>query len=173
MNTAFRPLCVLACAVACALLFSAPARAGLLDNRLAILQPLIDREWVGHYVGSADSSLTHKVHWETILDGKAVKKTKSVPDADFEGHTFFFWDESKGAVAFLSLNNRGRVSWGVLGESQGRVVEHGIHVAEGDTTEYKLSFEVLPDGRLRDVFERMVDGAWREGHIIEYRAQGR
>jgi hypothetical protein len=172
MKTASPTSLGLVCAMAC-ILATSPAHAGFLDHHLSILKPLIDRDWVGHYVGSADSNLTHMIHWEMILDGKAVKKTKSVPDADFVGETFFYWDESKGAVAFLSLNNRGRVSWGVLGESLGRVVEHGIHVVKGDTTEYKISFEVLPDGRLRDVFERMVDGSWRQGHVIEYEAQRR
>lgn len=172
MTTGFPRAAAAVLALACVIAAACPAHARYLDNRLAVLQPLLGQEWIGHYVDSPDSHLTHTVRWENILDGTAVLKTKSVPDANFVSQTYFYWDDRQQVVAFLTLTNRGQVSRGVVGESLGRVVEHGVSMTKGGATEFRLSVEVLPDGRLRDVFERLVDGSWREGHVIVYGPRG-
>lgn len=144
-----------------------------LDSRLKFLAPLVGRDWVGHFVGSADSTLTHRVRWEAILDGRAVKRVKTVPQANFTDEGYYFWDWEHSQVAFVSLSNRGQVTHGTVSADEVRIVCRGKWEDADGQHEFALTLEVLPDGRLRDRYENVIDGKRTPGHLIEYSAEDR
>lgn len=147
------------------------ARGQELDARLEFLAPLINRTWVGHFVGPADSTLTHRVRWEPILDGKAVRRTKLVPEASFADDGYYFWDWEAGQVAFLSVGNRGQVTRGFVVREEGRVVLRGAWRDDRSVHEFALTLEVLPDGKLEDRYYGVANGEWTPGHLIIYSAR--
>ncbi len=57
------------------------------NNHLQTFHKLVDKEWVGHYVDSEDSHYVHRVKFEYILNGQAVKETKIVDELQFEMET--------------------------------------------------------------------------------------
>ena len=156
-----------------AILAVAPSDAGgqELDGRLEFLAPIINRTWVGHFVGSADSTLTHRVRWEPILDGKAVRRTKSVPEAGFADDGYYFWDWEAGQVAFISVGNRGQVTRGFVASEEGRAVLRGAWRDANGIHEFALTLKVLPDGKLEDRYYRVANGEWTQGHLIIYSAK--
>jgi hypothetical protein len=142
-----------------------------LDPRLEFLAPLIGTDWVGHFVGSADSTLTHRVRWEAILDGRAVRRVKTVPQAGFATEGYYFWDWERGQVTFVSVSNRGQVTHGIVSTDEGRIVLRGVWRDGEGPHEFVLTLEVLADGRLRDRYENVIDGKRTPGHLIEYSAE--
>jgi hypothetical protein len=145
-------------------------RGQALDARLEFLAPLIGADWVGHFVGS-DSTLTHRVRWEAIVGGQAVKRAKTVPEAGFATEGYYFWDWERGQVAFISVSNRGQVTRGVVSSDEGRIVLRGSWWDSDGPHEFVLTLEVLPDGRLRDRYENVINGKRTPGHLNEYSAE--
>lgn len=143
-----------------------------LDSRLEFLAPLVDKEWVGHFVGSSDSTLTHNARWTAILDGQAVRRVKTVPQAGFTDEGYYFWDWERGHVAFISVSNRGQVTRGTVSTDAGRIVLRGVWQDGEGPHEFVLTLEVLPDGRLQDRYDNVINGERRPGHLIEYSAKG-
>ena len=144
-----------------------------LDSRLEFLAPLVGLDWVGHFVGSADSTLTHRVRWETILDGRAVKRVKTVPQAGFATEGDYFWDWAQSRVAFVSVSNRGQVTHGTVSTDEGRIVCRGAWENADGRHEFALTLEILPDGRLQDRYYNVMNGERHPGHLIEYAAERR
>lgn len=143
-----------------------------LDARLEFLAPLINRTWIGHFVGSADSTLTHRVRWDAILDGQAVRRTKFVPEVGFADDGYYFWDWETGQVAFLSVGNRGQVTRGFVVSEEGRVVLRGTWRDAHGVHDFALTLEIMPDGRLEDRYYNIANGERTAGHLIVYSAKG-
>ncbi|UCC71378.1 MAG: hypothetical protein JSV86_13400 [Gemmatimonadota bacterium] len=155
------------------LLATAPrAQAQELDANLSFLKPLLGTTWVGRYVPSDEDDVTHVVHWEAILSGKAVRKTKRVPELNFAEENLYYWDWEENAVVFAGVTNRGQVLRGTIYKEEGLIVLRGAWTDDETSHEFALTLEVLPDGRLQDKYYNIVDGAWQQGHLIDYRREG-
>jgi hypothetical protein len=142
-----------------------------LGGRLEFLAPLLDKDWVGRFVGSSDSTLTHHARWTAIMDGRAVKRVKTVPQAGFADEGYYYWDWERGEVAFISVSNRGQVTQGTVSTDEGHIILRGVWRDDEGPHEFVLTLEVLPDGRLQDRYDNVVDGKRTPGHRIEYSAE--
>lgn len=145
---------------------SAPAED--LDESLDFLQPLLNKTWVGGYVDSSDRDLEITMRWEPILGGKAVRRTVDVPALQFSGETYFYWDRNEERVAFLMLNTRGLTSTGTAAQDGRAVTLRGKTYWPDRVMDFRAVVEVLPDGKLKDLFYRMENGEWVEGHHQEF-----
>ena len=147
----------------------APVSSGAeLDEHLLFLEPLIDTNWTGGYVGGDSPDIEIELHFEAILGGKAVKYSREAAAVDFSNETHFFWSPNRGEVLFISLNNRGIVGEGIA-ELQGEsIVLLGTNYWSDGSVEFKtfLSFDVA--GVLKDTFSRKENGEWVQGHHQEF-----
>ena len=141
-----------------------------LSDHLSFLEPLIGYEWTGHYATDADAEFTHVLTWESVLDGQAVRSVKRVDEASFLMETLFYWDPGSSQVVYLSVSNRGQVTRGVA-SSDGDIVELlGSQITPEGEIANRYTFHVNKDGILEDRFYLREGDAWRERHLILYRA---
>jgi len=147
---------------------TALAQAEDLEESLEFLQPLMNKAWVGGYVNSPDQDLEITMRWDSILGGKAVRRTIDVPALHFSGETYFYWDRKEERVAFLTLNTRGITSSGTAAKDGKTVTLRGKTYWPDRVMEFRTVVEVLPDGKLRDLFYRMENGEWIQGHHQEF-----
>lgn len=152
-------------------LLSASSVAGELDERLSFLKPLTGKEWVGGYVGPDAPDIELSLRFDIILDGKSVRYKRDAEAVNFSSVTHFYWDESRGEVRFLSLNNRGIVGEGVVNAENGRIVLHGMSHRKDKTMEFKTTLEIDEEGKLTDTFVPMEGGEWVQGHVQEFVAK--
>ncbi len=138
------------------------------NSHLETFHKLVDKEWVGHYVDSEDSHYVHKVKFEYILNGQAVKETKIVDELQFEMETYYYYDWDKEQISFLSLLNKEMHSIGKV------VIDGSIFTLEGTNffssgrTEFKKKYEITKLGKFYDHFYRKKEDSWIRGHLIEY-----
>ncbi|UCG52809.1 MAG: hypothetical protein JSW58_04450 [Candidatus Latescibacterota bacterium] len=150
------------------------ASAGLgqeLDEHLRMLKRLTGATWVGHFVNSSDSELTHVIRWEPILNGNAIRSTKDVAALDFKMETLYFWDWENETISFLRLTSRGIFSRGTVVLEDDRITLLGTGVTSKGVSEFKQTFEIRSEGTLQDCFYRRDNGQWLQGHLIEYTRQ--
>jgi len=157
-------------AFALILLSVSPVTARELGDNLAILGPFIGETFVGHYSNPEDSHYVHVVTFEPILDGQAVRMSKTVDELSFAMETLYYWDEERQQVAFLSTTNKGQVSRGVVLPDNGRVVLQGESVRQNGNREYKQSYHVSSEGTLEDRFFLKSGDAWQQRHLIVMKA---
>jgi len=144
------------------------AQAGDLEQSLEFLQPLLNKTWVGGYVNSPDSDLEITMRWEPILGGQAVRRTIDVPGLSFSAETYIYWDRKEERVAFLTLNTRGLTSVGTAAKEGETITLRGRTYWPDRVMEFRTVVEVLPDGKLRDLYYHMENGEWVQGHHQEF-----
>ncbi len=157
-------------ALALSVLIPSLSIAAGLDENLHFLQPLMDRDWAGGYVGENAPDIEILLRFEQILDGKAVRYTRKAEAANFEAVTHFYWHPQRGEVLFISLNNRGIVEEGVANLEDGNVILLGISHWQDRTIEFKTTLNIGATGTLTDTLIRKEDGEWVEGHFQEFTA---
>jgi len=145
--------------------------AAELEEHLHFLQPLMSTDWVGGYVGPDAPDIEILLLFEQLLDGKAVRYTRTAEAANFEAVTHFFWNQERSEVLFLNLNNRGIVGEGVAKFEDGAVVLHGKSYWPDRTEEFKTTLSIGATGTLKDTFIRKEDGEWVPGHVQEFAAR--
>ncbi len=150
---------------------ASPVPAADLAEEFASFEPFLNRTWVGHFVDSPDSNLTHILRWESILDGQAIRKIKEVPEVDFSMEALVYIDPESGDLAYLSVNSRGGVAQGTFTVEDGVLVQHGTQRHAAGVIATKYTFAILPDGRLEDLFLHETAGPWRQGHKIHYQVR--
>jgi len=148
---------------------AAPADA--LAAELEFLRPLLGAPRVGSYIDSAPGELEMTVQWEVAHAGHVVRFTKSVPEAGFTSETLYYWDMVDEQVVFVTVCSRGIMSRGEVREEYGSIVLTGTETWADQDIEFRLTFTVLPDGTVRDVYERFEGEKFVPGHVIEYRVQ--
>jgi len=147
--------------------------ADALAPELELLRPLLGPPRVGSYIDSAPGELEMTVQWEPVHDGNAVRFTKTVPEADFSMETLYYWSQLEDRIGFLTISNRGSIARGdVRRDEDGSIVLSGLEASVDHETEFRTTFTVLPDGTVRDVFERFEERRFVRGHVIEYRLHG-
>jgi len=147
---------------------TASAQAEDLEESLGFLQPLLNETWVGGYVNSPDRDLEITMRWESILGGKAVRRTIDVPALHFSGETYFYRDLKEERVAFLMPNAKGITSSGTAVKDGRTVTLRGRTYWPDRVMEFRTVVELLPDDRLTDLFYRMENGEWVQGHHQEF-----
>ena len=153
-------------------LFSCSAsNSAELDEHLRFLEPLIGSKWEGGFVGEDPPNLVISLYFESILEGKAVKYSRTAAAAEFLSEMLFYWSPNRGEVSFINLNSRGIVSEGVVKSQDGDVVLLGeLHWPES-STEFKTVLHIDSTGVLKDTFTRKEDGTWVPGHLQEFVAR--
>jgi len=138
------------------------------NSHLQTFHKLVDKEWVGHYVDSEDSHYVHKVKFEYILNGQAVKETKIVDELQFEMETYYYYDWEKEKILFLSLLNKEMYSVGRVIIDGSIFTLEGANIFNSGRTEFKKKYEITKLGKFYDFFFRKKDDQWIRGHLIEY-----
>ena len=139
------------------------------DKPLDIFGGISGENWEGHFVDSEDSTYTHVISWEHMLDDKAVVETKSVAELNFEMVTYYYFDWEKDQVSFLSLLNKDLSSTGIVYAEKSKITLEGRTFYQGGSYEFRKSLELQKNGTLLEDFFRKKDGKWVQGHLIEYR----
>ena len=145
--------------------------AAELGEHLRILDPLLETDWVGKYVGPDAPDLEISLCFERILNGKAVRYFREAKGADFSSLTHFYWSPDLGELRYLSLNNRGIVEEGVVQSGDGAVILRGRSHWSDTTVETETTLRLETTGVLRDTFMRKKNGEWVRGHVQEFIAK--
>lgn len=138
------------------------------QDPIDIFQKFSGKVWLGHYVDSETSHVNHVLRCSPILEGKAVRIVKKVPELNFMMETLCFWNPGEKTIDYVSLTNRGQLSKGRVSIDEGRVVFVGVSVEAGGNRDYKITMEARGDGSLEDRFFLKRDGQWHQGHLIQY-----
>lgn len=146
------------------------SHAAKLDENLCFLAPLIGGNWVGGYLDEDTAGLKITLRFSPILDGRVVRYTREVPEADYSSVTHIYWDPHIGKVHFLSLNNRGIVGVGSVTISGGEITFHGEEHMPSGSREFKTVLSLSPQDTLRDVFLRREKSGWVVGHVQEFKS---
>ena len=138
------------------------------SDSVSIFDELANKVWVGHYVGSEDSNMVHNIHFSFLLQNKAVKEIKKVPEVNFNMETYYYWDWKEKQISFLSLINKDMISKGTVTQSNGKITLVGQTYFEGGIADFRKTFHINEDGKLIDCFYRKKKTGWVQGHLIEY-----
>lgn len=140
----------------------------------AILEPLINRHWVGE-IRSPDGSRTFKteVNFQAIWDGSVVRYTASIPEIDSFSEGHFFWDRETQKIAVLILSSRDAVERGTVSVEKDVLAIQGTIAFPKQTFDFRNTFEFTADGKMIDRWFQNASGAWQPGHVIEFREQRR
>ena len=158
----------IACFIAFTFVAKAPVHADDTEDPLSIFKPIAGKVWLGHYDDSETSHFNHLMKWTPILEGKAIRARKEVPELDFSMETLFYWDPGEKKIRYVSLTNRGQLSEGVVSREDGAIVMVGMSREAGGNREYKMTVKLLKDGSVEDRFFLKRDGQWHQGHLIKY-----
>ena len=142
-----------------------------LSEHLRFLEPLLDREWVGHYTDEETAHFIHVLRWELVHGGHVVRMTKQVEELGFAVETLYYWDPDSSNVAYVTVTNRGQVSTGTA-VAQGDTIELlGQDLTADGQVAYRYAFYITGDGILEDRFSRRTGDGWEERHLIRYELQ--
>jgi hypothetical protein len=146
-----------------------PAAGQTLSDHLKILEPLVNRHWVGE-MKSPDGSRMFKTDqkFQVVWDGSVVKYTGSIPEIDSFSEGYFYWDLKAQKVAVFILSSRGIVRQGTVSVENGVVTVQGKVVFPERTFDYKNTFEFTPDGKMIDRWFQNAFGPWQPGHVVEF-----
>jgi hypothetical protein len=139
-----------------------------LDDKLAFLEPLLAHDWTGAFVGDDAPDLVIKMHWEAMVDGKAVRYTRIADAVDFHAETFFYVDPQADLVSYFGFDSKGNVTGGTVEARGDSVVITGTSHRPDRTVEYENVFVILPDGRVRDIFTPLNLDPGARGHVQEF-----
>lgn len=127
------------------------------------------KTFVGHYSDQETAFISHKISWETKLEGKLVHMIKTAPEVNFEMEAWFYTDQPDGDNSFLMINNKNSILKGTY------KIEKGILWLEGRVYEdnkiiqvFRQSFKVNEQGKLVDKFYRLKNEEFIMGHEILY-----
>lgn len=139
------------------------------NTSLQFFEPYCDKSWTGNYINSEDSAYVHLIRWEYFLDSKFVKETKTVPELGFKMETMYYFDWGENQLSFLSLLNKEMNSKGKVWIEGSKIILEGINYFNGGSGEFKKSFEITEDSKVKDEFFRKNGDSWVKGHLIEYK----
>ena len=140
-----------------------------IEKELAIFQDYIDKEWVGHYVGSEDSDYTHVISWKFIKKDNSVNEIKNVPELGYHQETFYYWNWEENQLAFTSSNNKDMISSGIVQLEDEKIALIGKTYFNGGYSLFKKTFAINDEGKLVDLFYHRRGDDWQQGHLIEYK----
>jgi len=133
-----------------------------LDDRLRVLQPLVGLRCVGIL-----SDIEVSMRMESILNGKAIKRTSAATAIDYSDETIIYWDIERHELAFFEVTTRGHVARGTVTAKEGIVVFHGRLVMPERTSEFRNTYELMSDGTIKDDWHNLEGEEWVLGHSID------
>lgn len=121
---------------------------------------IANQEWIGKFDDPAETmEIFLKV--EAILNGSAVRQTKTIPAAgNFRSETLFYWDPDAKAITYIRM-------------TMNRYLFKG-HVTPNDSVLIVKGTRYTPDGSAAPIRSELIirqDGTFIEkgGHTILYR----
>lgn len=149
-------------------IFQSPGICGGQEDLETLYEPFLGKTWVGHFQNSDDSTLTHIIKFETILDGKYIKMSKSVPEVNFSMETYIYFDKTDGKYKSLTLNNRGISHTSEIFPKDGIIFREGMSTWDEQPFKFRNTFEIKADGTMHDYFYSLQGEKWVQGHFIIY-----
>jgi len=144
-------------------------KAATLSDSLKILQPLVDKQWVGKLANPQDGRLLEvRRHFQVIWGGSIVKYSTSMQEIGSFSEGYFYWDREVRQVAVFIVNSRGVIQEGGVSLENGVLTLQGTIAFPDIRFDYKNTFEFTPDGRMIDRWFHNAPGTWQPGHVIEF-----
>lgn len=150
-----------------------------LDEKLAPLNPLVNKSWEG-MMKAPDGSAEWKTvcKYEAIWAGKVVRYTRSTPDRNGHEEGFIYWDDTVKKIAFFSIHSSAVFQQGFVSADKQVITFEGTMTWPApspnpqvkQTYDFKNTFEVSSESRMIDKWFMNAFGPWRPGHVIEFRA---
>ena len=151
-----------------------------LDSRLALLEPLLNKEWRG-LMKAPDGSAEWEVvcTYRAVWEGKVVKYTRtSAEQNSFEEGTIY-WDDPAKKIAFFSVHNNGVFTSGFIS------IDKKVIIFEGRMTwpaappnadikqsyDFRNTIEFVSESEMVDRWFQKAFGPWRPGHVVSFKAQ--
>jgi len=140
-----------------------------LDPNLIILQPLIDKSWIGELKPpNGNTSWKTKREFKTVWDGSIIKYSGSTEEINSFAEGFFYWDREEQKIAVLIVNNKGIYQKGFVTIADGIITINGSISFPERKFEFRNTFEITNDGKMIDRWYQNAFGKWQAGHIIEF-----
>jgi len=139
------------------------------DNKnLKILEPLLNKKWVGE-LKSPDGSASFKTSHEFTLigNGSVVKYTEITPVLNSVSEGYFYWDRDENKVALFIINGKGDYRDGFVSIEEGLITVKGIINFPERKFDYKNTFEFTAGGKMIDRWFQNAFGSWQPGHVLE------
>ncbi len=148
-----------------------------LDERLEVLQPMLNKKWVG-MLKAPDGSKEFKIirEYKSVWEGSVIKCKKTNYDLNNFGEGYFYWDDIVKKIAYFFIENGGVFLKGYV------TIEKNVITIEGMMTwpqqhnpsvkqsfDFKNTFELIEDGKMIDRWFQNAFGPWRPGHVIEFK----
>jgi len=139
-----------------------------LKENLKILEPLINKKWVGQ-IKALDSDKYMKIvrQFSVMWDGNAIKITSYCKELNTEREGYIYWDFAEKKISMIAINNKGTIQKGSITEEQGKIVISGDITFPDRKLRFKNIFEITPEGKLIDRWFRYENGEWLAGHNVE------
>jgi len=142
-----------------------------LDSHLEPLRPFLGKTWKGVFANSKpDKPIVDIMHWERILNGRAIRVLHSVNEGSYGGETIYMWDAAQQAVTYHYFTTAGFMTTGTMAFQDGKFLTHEkVTGSSGSVTEVKAVSELKADGSFVVRTEHLKDGKWSLGRETTYR----
>ena len=164
-----RPLFTLVAGVIMVLLtFGSPGFCQTADDNLKILEPLLNKKWVGE-LKSPDGSASFQTSQEftVIGNGSVVKYTEIIRELNSVSEGYLYWDGEEKEVALFIIDGKGVYRKGFVSIEEGLITVKGVINFPERKFDYKNTFEITADGKMIDRWFQNAFGPWRPGHVVE------
>jgi Tol biopolymer transport system component len=142
-----------------------------LSPELEFLRPFLGA-WVGEFQDAGERPTVLRT-WTPILDGQAIRETRTVPEAEFEAESIYYYDRAAGVVSYLSITDNGYVGRGQIAFDGELFTQSGEQTApDSSTGSIRVTFRFTDQHTLVNQLYNLVDGEWQSSHTIIYRASG-
>ena len=148
-----------------------PSQPAELSPELQFLRPFIGT-WVGEFQDASERPTIHR-SWTPILDGGAIRETRTVPEVEFEAESIYYYDRAAGVVAYLGITDNGYVSRGQVAFDGEIFTQSGEQTRpDGSTYSIRVTFRFTDEGTLVNQLFNLGDGEWQIGHSVIYTRDG-
>jgi hypothetical protein len=117
--------------ICCAVPLGAPqAEAQDLNPALRVFEPFLNQAWVGRFDDPEETMETH-VTFEVLLRGAAIRQSRSVPAANFNAETLYYWDPEAESIAYIVITDNGYLTQGFITPTDSGFVKAGMQYGPG------------------------------------------
>jgi hypothetical protein len=117
------------------------------------IAPLLGKTWVGEDVSAAGERTVSVEQWEWILGGKAARMTASVNSGELAYQLTFYIDPNTHTLKIHGVSNDGAYLTGTVKIVNGKMVWEERIVGSPYLDLVKLTFTLLPDGKMKSSSE--------------------
>ena len=150
------------------LAFESPGYCQTVNENLKILEPLLNKKWVGE-LKSPDGSASFKTSQEFTLigNGSVAKYIGIVLGLNSISEGYFYWDRDEKKVALFIIDGKGGYRNGFVSIEEGLITIKGVVNFPERKFDYKNTFEMTADGKMIDRWFQNAFGPWQPGHVVE------